>query len=103
MASSREYLEYIMEQLSSIEDVSYRPMMGEFIIYCQGKIIGGVYDDRFLVKPTKAAAKLMPEAEEVVPYPGAKPLLLVDEVDNRMFLSELIAQMIDELPLPRKR
>lgn len=103
MASSREYLEYIMEQLSSIEDVSYRPMMREFIIYCQGKIIGGVYDDRFLVKPTKAAAKLMPEAEEVVPYPGAKPLLLVDEVDNRMFLSELIAQMIDELPLPRKR
>lgn len=103
MASSKEYLDYILEQLSSLEDVSYRAMMGEYIIYYRGKVIGGIYDDRFLVKSTKSTQAMMPEAEMELPYEGAKEMLLVDSVENREFLSELLEAMYEELPAPRKR
>lgn len=82
MASSKEYLDFILEQLSELDDVSYRAMMGEYIIYYRGKVVGGIYDDRFLVKPTKSAAAMMPNAEMELPYEGAKEMLLVDDVDN---------------------
>ena len=85
MASSKEYLDYILEQLSDLDDVSYRAMMGEYIIYYRGKIIGGIYDDRFLVKPTKSAMALMPDANLELPYEGAKEMLLVDDVENKVF------------------
>ena len=78
MVSSNEYLEYILEQLSELDDISYRSMMGEYIIYYHGKIIGGIYDDRFLVKPVKAAISMMPDADMELPYEGAKEMLLVD-------------------------
>lgn len=103
MASSKEYLDFIMDQLSSLEDVSYRSMMGEYIIYYQGKIIGGIYDDRFLVKPTKSAKRLMPDAMLERPYDGAKEMLLVDDVDSRDFLNELLNAVVDELPAPKKK
>ena len=103
MASSKDYLYFILEQLSELEDISYRSMMGEFIIYYRGKIIGGIYDDRFLVKPTKSAMAMMPEADRDVPYPGAKEMLLVDNVENREFLTDLLEGMYEELPAPRKR
>lgn len=103
MASSREYLDFVLEQLSGLDDVSYRAMMGEYIIYYQGKVIGGIYDDRFLVKQTKSARSLMPEASLELPYEGAKEMLLVDEVDNREFLSELFNAMVGELPAPKKK
>ena len=103
MASGRSLLDYLLEQLSDLEDVTYRPMMGEYIIYYGGKIIGGIYDDRFLVKPTKSAAALMPEAREEIPYEGAKGMLLVDDIDNREFLIELFEAMYDDLPAPKKR
>ena len=103
MASSKEYLEYILEQLSDLEDISYRAMMGEYIIYYRGKIVGGIYDDRFLVKPTKSAMEMMPDAEREIPYEGAKEMLLVDNVDNREFLTELLTAMYDELPEPKKK
>jgi TfoX/Sxy family transcriptional regulator of competence genes len=103
MASSREYLDYILEQLSNLDDISYRAMMGEFIIYYHGKIIGGIYDDRFLVKPTKSAINLMPKVIYETPYDGGKDMLLVDDVDNREFLQNLIESMYDELPLPKKK
>ena len=103
MASSREYLEFILEQLSEAEDVSYRPMMGEFVIYCRGRVIGGIYDDRFLVKPAKSALAMMPDAEKELPYEGAKEMLLVEEVDNREFLKELFEAMYPELPAPKKK
>ena len=103
MASSKEYLDFILEQLSELEDVSYRAMMGEYIIYYRGKIIGGVYDDRFLVKPTKSAVAMMPNAEKELPYEGAKELLLVDNVDNKEFLRELLVGMYDELPASKKK
>ena len=103
MASSKEYLEYILEQLSDLDDISYRAMMGEYIIYYRGKIVGGIYDDRFLVKPVKAAIKMMPDADRELPYEGAKEMLLVDDVENKEFLEKLFEAMYDELPSPRKR
>ena len=102
MASSKEYLDFIMDQLSDLEDVKVRTMMGEYIIYYQGKIVGGIYDDRFLVKPVPAAVELMPEAQRELPYEGAKEMLLVDEVDNREFMCNLLRAMYDELPAPKK-
>ena len=103
MGSSKEYLEYILEQLSSLEDITYRAMMGEYILYYRGKIFGGVYDDRFLIKPVKIAKEMMPDADMELPYDGAKEMLLVDDVENREFLKELIEAMYDELPAARKR
>lgn len=103
MASSKEYLDFILEQLSELDDVSHRAMMGEYIVYYRGKVVGGIYDDRFLVKPTKSATALMPNAEMELPYDGAKEMLLVDDVDNKEFLKELLEAMYSELPASKKR
>lgn len=103
MSSSKVYLQFILGQLSEVEEVTYRAMMGEFLIYYRGKIIGGIYDDRFLVKPTKSARSLMPTAPSEVPYAGAKEMLLVEEVDNKKFLKDLFYAMYDELPKPVKK
>ena len=103
MSSSKDYLEYILDQLSGLDDISYRAMMGEYIIYYCGKVVGGIYDDRFLVKPVKAAVTMMPDAELELPYEGAKEMLLVDDVENRKFLRELLEAMYEELPAPMKR
>ena len=102
MASSKEYLDFILEQLSGLEKVTWKAMMGEYIIYWRGKIVGGIYDDRFLVKPTKSAIAMMPDAERELPYEGAKEMLLAD-VDNREFLEELLEAMYDELPAPKQK
>ncbi len=103
MASDREYLEFVLDQLSSLEGISFKPMMGEYILYYQGRIAGGIYDNRFLVKPTASARRLMPDAPLEKPYEGAKEMLLVDNVDNRAFLNELLTSMFGELPLPKKK
>lgn len=103
MASSREYLDFILEQLSQVDGITYRPMMGEYVIYCYGKVIGGIYDDRFLVKPVKAALQLMPDAPLEEPYPTGKPMLLVDNVDSPEFLKELVEAMLPELPTPKQK
>ena len=103
MASSKEYLDFILEQFSELDDVTYRAMMGEYIIYYRGKIVGGIYDDRLLVKPTKTAAAMMPNAYMELPYEGAKEMLLVDDVDNREFLRELLEAMYEELSAPKKK
>ena len=103
MASSKDYLEYVLDQLSSLDDISYRAMMGEYIIYYQGKIVGGIYDDRFLVKPTKSAIDLMPDASRELPYEGAKEMLLVEDIDDRDFLNELLNAIVYELPAPKKK
>lgn len=103
MASSKEYLQFILEQLSELEDITYRAMMGEFIIYYRGKIIGGIYDDRLLIKPVKSAVSYMPAASYERPYDGAKEMLLVDEVDNKEFLAGLFRTMYDELPSPKAK
>ena len=103
MTSSKEYLEYILEQLSDLEDISHRAMMGEYIIYYRRKIVGGIYDDRFLVKNIKSAAKKMPDATLELPYEGAKEMLLVDNIENKEFLKELLESMYDELPALKKK
>ena len=103
MASSKEYLDFILEQLSELEEISYRAMMGEYIIYYRGKIIGGIYDDRFLVKPVKSAIAHMPNAKYELPYDGAKEMLFVDDVDNKDFLIGLFNSMYDELPVPKPK
>ncbi|RHT39332.1 competence protein TfoX [Clostridium sp. AM30-24] len=103
MASSKEYLHFILEQLSDLEAVSYRSMMGEFILYYRGKIVGGIYDDRLLVKKTSSALELMPAEICDLPYAGAKEMLLVDEVDSKAFLTKLFETMYDELPLPKQK
>ena len=102
MASSKEYLDYILAQLSDLEGISHRAMMGEYLLYYQGKIVGGIYDNRLLVKPVKSALHYMPNAKYEQPYPGAKDMLLVDDVDNRDYLSGLFAAMIDECPAPKR-
>ena len=98
MASTREYLDYVLEQLSAVENITYRPMMGEYIIYCGGKVIGGVYDDRFLVKPTKSAKALLPDAPLETPYEGAKEMFLPD-IDNKELLARLIPAIAADLPV----
>ena len=98
MASSKEYLDFILEQLSELTDITYKSMIGEYIIYYQEKIVGGIYDDRFLVKPVKSAMKFMPNADYELPYEGAKEMLLVDDVDNKDFLAALFNSMYEELP-----
>ena len=103
MASSKEYLEFILEQVSELEEVTYRAMMGEYIIYYRGKIVGGIYDDRLLVKPVKSAIALMPDAAYELPYEGAKEMLLVGDVDNKDFITQLFNAMYDELPNPKKK
>ena len=103
MASSKVYLDFVLEQLSGLEEITYRAMMGEYIIYYRGKIVGGIYDDRLLVKPVKSAISLMPTASYELPYEGAKEMLLVDNVDSKDFLTKLFDAMYEELPAPKKR
>ena len=103
MASSKEYLEFVLGQLAELDEITYRAMMGEFIIYYRGKIVGGIYDDRLLVKTVKSAIDYMPEVLYELPYEGAKEMLLVEEVDNREFLTGLFQAMFEELPTPKTK
>ena len=103
MASTKDCLDFVLEQLSEVGDISYRPMMGEYILYCQGKVFGGIYDNRFLVKPVGSALALMPEAPLELPYDGAKEMLLVEDIEDRERLAELISAMLPELPAPKKK
>ena len=103
MASDKVYLAYILDQLSELEGITYRPMMGEYLIYYKGKLVGGIYDDRFLVKPVNAAKRLMPDAALNIPYEGAKEMLLVEDTDRKGFLAELLNGMYEELPAPKKK
>ena len=103
MASSKEYLAFILGQLSELEEITYRAMMGEFIIYYRGRIVGGIYDNRLLVKPVEAAIRYMPTAPYEVPYEGAKEMLLVEKVDHKEFLTGLFHAMYEELPAPKPK
>ena len=103
MASKKEYLDFILEQLSDLDEIGYRSMMGEYILYYRGKVVGGIYDNRFLVKPVKSAVALMPNAEMELPYEGAKEMLLVDDVENKEFLRKLLEAMYEDLPAPKKK
>ncbi len=103
MASSKEYLNFIIDQLSGLNGMSYRAMMGEYILYYNGKIVGGIYDDSFLVKPVKTAVAMLPDAKMELPYEGGKEMLLVEDVDNKDFLQDLLQAMYEELPVVKKK
>ena len=101
MPSSKEYLNFILEQLSDLDEITYKAMMGEFLIYYRGKLVGGIYDDRLLVKPVKFAIEYMPQATYSLPYEGAKEMLLVDNVDDKEYLVGLFKAMFNDLPIPK--
>ena len=103
MATSKEYLQYILEQLGGIDEISHRAMMGEYVIYCKGKVVGGLYDNRFLIQPVKSARELLPDAPLEEPYPGAKEMLLVTEPEDSQLMEKLLNSVADELPAPKKR
>jgi len=103
LASSKEYLKYVLEQLSELEDITYRAMFGEFVVYYRGKVVGGIYDDRLLVKPVQSAVNYMPTTIYQIPYEGAKPMLLVEEIDNKEFVTGLFNAMYEELPAPKRK
>jgi TfoX/Sxy family transcriptional regulator of competence genes len=103
MPSTQDYCDFVLDQLSLLSDITSRKMMGEYILYYKGKVFGGIYDNRFLVKPVEAAKKLMPDAPLEIPYPGGKKMLLVEDIDNREFLKELIIAICDELPAPKAK
>ena len=101
MASSQNYLQFVLEQLSELDGISYRAMMGEFILYYRGKIVGGIYDNRLLVKPVRSAISYLRNPSYELPYDGAKEMLLVDDVDDKAYLCGLFDAMYDELPAPK--
>ena len=99
MASSKEYLDFVLEQCSGL---SARAMMGEYVLYYGGKVVGGVYDNRLLVKPTKSVVSLLPNAPYELPYEGAKEMLLVEDIEDRELLKKLFEAMYEKLPEPKK-
>ncbi len=103
MPSSKEYLNFILEQLSNLTDITYKAMMGSYLIYYRSKLVGGIYNDRLLVKPVKSAISFMPRAEYSLPYSGAKEMLLVDDVDDKAYLAGLFEAMYDDLPTPKAK
>ena len=102
MASGEEYMIYVLDLLSGLDDITYRPMMGEYVIYYRGKVFGGVYDDRFLVKPTKSVLEMMPDAVFEIPYDGGREMVLVD-TEDRDFIRQLVEAMYDDLPAPKQK
>ena len=102
MASSKRYLEYVLDLLSELDGISYRAMMGEYVLYYRGRVFGGIYDDRFLIKPTESARRILPDADVEIPYDGAKGMLPV-ESEDRELIGNMVEAMYDELPKPKKR
>ena len=102
MATNKDFLDYITEQFNG-EGLTFRPMMGEYLVYYKGKLVGDVCDNRLLIKPVECAKKLMPDAEYQLPYEGAKPMILVDNIDDGEFLKELFEEMYAELPEPKPK
>ena len=100
MASGKEYLDFVLDKCAGL---SARAMMREYVLYYGGKVVGGIYDNRLLVKPTPSAIALIPEAPRVMPYEGAKEMLLVEDIENREFLEKLFEEMYPELPEPKKK
>jgi len=101
MASSKEYLDFILDQLSELDEMSYRPMMGEYILYYRGKIIGGIYDNRLLLKPVKVVMEQLGQTRLEHPYEGAKEMILIEDLEDKSFLARLIRDMYEVLSAPK--
>ncbi len=102
MSSTEQYLDFVLDLLGELEDVAHRRMMGEYVLYYRGKVIGGIYDDRFLLKVTPASDRLLLEAQRAIPYEGAKEMRLV-EIEDRDVLFDVVSAMWEELPAPKQR
>ena len=102
MSSTDQYLEFVLDLLGELDDVAHHKMMGEYVLYYRSKVVGGIYDDRFLLKVTPASERLLPEAPRAIPYEGAKEMLLV-EVEDRDALRDVVDAMWEEVPTPKKR
>ena len=98
MASSKEFLDFVLDQLSFLPDITYRAMMGEYIIYYGGKVIGGIYDNRFLIKPTPSALKIISNPQMKIPYPKGKPMIMITDIENTELIAQLFNAMYPELP-----
>lgn len=103
MASSKEYLDFVLEKLSGLDQIRTRPMMGEYILYYREKVIGGIYDNRLLLKPVKSVDEILPDGLYEAPYPGAKKMLLVEDLEDERLLAQLITAIYDELPSRKKK
>ena len=103
MSSSKDFLDFVLEQLSDLPDITWRAMMGEYIIYYRGRVIGGIYDNRFLVKPTASALKIIPNAPMEIPYDGGHPMIMITDIENRELLENLFNAIYPELPTPKKK
>lgn len=103
MATSKDYLRFVREQLSDIDGITHRRMMGEYIIYHHGKIAAYLCDDRLLVKILPSTTAMLPDARKEPPYEGAKDMLLVENIDDRDFLKVLFEAMCPELPGPKRK
>lgn len=100
MASSEGYLAYVLDLLSGVPEVTHRKMMSEYLLYASGKLFGGIYDNRFLVKDVPSARATLTTYE--IPYRGAQPMLLVD-IEDADAITVLVEAMLPELPAPKKR
>lgn len=103
MSSSKEYLDFVLEQLSDLPDITYRAMMGEYVIYYRGRVVAGIYDDRFLIKPTKSAVAILPDAPMEIPYSGGHPMIMVTDIENRELLCDLFNAIYADLPAPKTK
>ena len=103
MPSTREYLDFVMDQLSELDDVSYRAMMGEYVIYYRGKVVAGIYDDRFLVKPTPGARRILPNAPMEIPYPGGKAMIMIEDIENRDLMRHVLNAIYADLPISKRK
>ena len=110
MPSSEKFRDHVLQQFKGELfnggfRVTTRKMMGEYILYADGKIFGGIYDDRLLVKPVPAALAMLPGAKKQLPYDGAKPMLRItaEQIEDSAFLAKLLDAMLPEVPAPKKK
>lgn len=97
MSSSKDFLDFVLDQLSGLPDISWRAMMGEYIIYYRGKVVGGIYDNRFLIKPTDSVLKIISNAKMETPYPGGRPMVMITDIENTELLENVFNVLYDDL------
>ena len=103
MASSLEFMEYVFDQIKGIGEITYKKMFGEYCVYYKDKIVGLVCDDQFLIKKTTAGKEILPNSEEIPPYEGSKPCILIENLEDKKLLKELILKTYQELPEPKPK
>lgn len=103
MPSTKEFLNYVLDQLNDLEDITYRYMMSEYIIYYKGKIAGGIFDNRLMIKPVKSAIDFIENPIYDIPFDGAKEWILIEDIEDKEFLTELFITIYKDLSFPKKK